>query len=105
MQEQFAASQPIDMEMVQKAHATQKTYAAMDTALRRIFSAASGILSGEEQAKETARDIQVMVLKAFGMHQATDWSHAEYPGLEKLLRVGSIAEDIRDADADAKTGS
>jgi hypothetical protein len=57
----------------------------MNTALRRIFSAASGILSGEESPHEAARDIQTMVLKGFGSHPATDWSHAEYPGLAQVV--------------------
>lgn len=61
--------------------ATDYALTQMDTALRRIFSAASGILSGEENPKEAARDIQTMVLKGFGVHAPTDWSHGEYPGL------------------------
>jgi hypothetical protein len=61
----------------------------MNSALQRIFSAASGILSGEENPHEAARDIQTMVLKGFGLHYSTDWSHAEHPGLAQIVSASS----------------
>ncbi len=72
------------MKTYTEAPAIEKAAARMDTALRRIYSAASGILDGQESAYEAARDIQTMVLKAYGRYAATDWPHKEYPSLAYL---------------------
>lgn len=60
-----------------------KNVEIMDTALRRIFAAAQGILSGEENPTEVAQDIQWMALRALKGEEPKQWPFREKGGLPR----------------------
>jgi hypothetical protein len=48
-------------------------------ALRRIYSAANGIVIGEEPPRETGLEIQRMCLNGLKGRQVWPWSHKPFP--------------------------